>query len=361
MRRGGAEQVVLSMLKAYPKADLYTLCYRPDLTYPEFKNYRIKTSIFNYLANSEKYMKWLFFPFGLLSMKLLKVIGYDIVIISNTYCAKYASIDPSSKIFIYTYTPFRLAWDPTSYKEFNEAKGLKRKLFNVVIKVLKGIDASESRKGHYFLGMTSETAARIQKAYNVKQIEIIYPPVKCTNFHISQKTSDYYLIVTRLEHYKRVDLAIDAFNLLGYNLIIVGNGNKKEELKKRANENIKFMSGLSKEEIAELYAGCKAFIFPQHEDYGITPLEANASGRPVIAYGNGGVLETMIPYNDDNPENFTAVFFKEQTVDSLIDAIQKFERLQIDPVFIRKHAEKFDESVFIQNILKFVNDKMAIL
>jgi glycosyltransferase involved in cell wall biosynthesis len=359
IRRGGAEQVVLSLLKAYPQADLYTLCYRPSLTYPEFKNYTIKTSLFNVLARNEKIMKWLFFPWGIICMKLLWVKGYDVVIISNTHCAKYVSIDPASTIFIYTYTPFRLAWNPTSYKEYNESKGIKRKLYDIVTAIIRKIDFREAQKGHYFLGMTNETAERIRKAYKPKQVEIIYPAVKCVNFHVGEKSADFYLIVSRLEYYKKVDLAIQAFNELGYKLIIVGNGDKKDELKKLAGKNIEFRSGLSKEEIADLYASCKAFVFPQHEDYGITPLEANASGRPVIAYGNGGVLETMIPY-DGSSKKFTAVFFEEQTAPSLIKAIKKLEQLEFDPSFIRKHAEEFDEHIFIQKISAYILSKTKI-
>jgi glycosyltransferase involved in cell wall biosynthesis len=357
MRRGGAEQVVLSMLKAYPNADLYTLCYRAHLTYPEFKDYKIKTSIFNFLARNEKWMKWLFFPFGLLSMKLLSVKGYDVIIISTTYCGKYVSTDRAARVFMYTHTPFRLAWDSKSYKQYNESRGLKRKVFDVVISILKRVDKKEAQKGDHFLGNTNETAERIKHAYGISDIKIIYPPVKCSNFHVSKNTSDYFLIVTRLEYYKKVDLAIHAFNKLGYKLIIVGNGHKKEELKALAKENIEFRSGLPKEEIAELYAGCRAFILPQHEDYGITPLEANASGRPVIAYGNGGVLETMTPYNGTS-KKFTAVFFKEQTTESLIDAVKLFETLEVDPAYIRQHAEKFDEPFFVQELTRYVDKKL---
>ncbi len=246
MRRGGAEQVVLSIMKAFPEADLYTLCYQPHLTYPEFKNYKIKTSIFQSFAKSEKWMKWLFFPFGIICMKLLSVNGYDAVIISNTFCGKYVRIDRKSKVFIYTYTPFRLAWNPTSYKEYNQSKSLKRLLFNAVISCLRAIDRSEAKKGHYHLGMTAETADRIKKAYNVPKVSIIPPPVKCENFYISdQQEKKYYLLVSRLEFYKKVDLAIEAFNELGFPLVIVGNGTKKKELQAMAKDNITFRSGLN--------------------------------------------------------------------------------------------------------------------
>ncbi len=358
MRRGGAEQVVLSMLKAFPKADLYTMCYRPQQTYPEFKQFKIITSGFNFIARDERRMKLFFFPFGLLSMKLLQVEGYDVVIISNTYCGKYVSIDKNAKVFIYTYTPFRLAWNPMSYQEYYLSKGIKRLVFDAVISILRKIDRSESKKGHFHLSMTEETKKRVIKAYLTNDVQIIHPPVKSSNFYIESKPSlAYYLIVSRLEFYKNVHIAIEAFNKLGYNLIIVGRGSKQSDLMAMAAPNIIFKSGLSTTEIANLYANCKAFIFPQHEDYGITPLEANASGRPVIAYNGGGVLETMIPYQGQ--EKFTSVFFNEQTAASIVGAVKKFEELSIDSEFIRRHALKFDEAVFTKEIIEFVGTKIS--
>jgi glycosyltransferase involved in cell wall biosynthesis len=299
-------------------------------------------------------MKWLFFPFGLIAMKMMHIKNYDVVIISGTYCAKYVRIDKESKVIIYTYTPFRLAWNPSSYKEYNDSKGIARLLFNIVIKILRNIDKREAQKANLFLAMTDETAERIRKAYGVTNIKIIHPPVKAYNFTLNETSEKkYYLLVSRFEFYKRVDLAIDAFNSLNLPLIIVGNGSKKEELMKQANSNIIFKSGLSAEELKELYANAKAFIFPQYEDYGITPLESNASGRPVIAYAKGGVLETMIPYNESNQE-FTSIFFHEQTSESLIQAINKLEQLAIPSDFIKSHALKFDESVFIKQLLEIV-------
>jgi glycosyltransferase involved in cell wall biosynthesis len=358
MRRGGAEQVVLSIMKAFPGADLFTLCFQPHLTYPEFKNYRIKTSLFQYIAKTEKRMKWLFFPLGIICMKLLKLKGYDIVIISNTFCGKYVSIEPSSKIFIYTYTPFRLAWNPASYKEYNESRGLYKSFFNLVIKCLRYVDKREATKGHFHVGMTEETAKRITDAYGASDVTIIHPPVKIANFYVNESSpKDYYLLVSRLEFYKKVDLAIETFNELGFPLIIVGNGSKRQELVSMSNGNISFKSGLSSAELADLYANCKALIFPQYEDYGITPLEANASGRPVIAYAKGGILETMIPYNGANKNQYTSVFFYLQDKKALIKAIEKFETLEVNSKFIRSHALKFDESVFINKLVNYVNSK----
>jgi glycosyltransferase involved in cell wall biosynthesis len=359
MRRGGAEQVVLTMLKAFPDADIFTLAYDPEATYPEYKNYNVNTSWFQRIAKNANQMKTLFFPFGLMAMKALKVRGYDVVVISNTYCAKYVDIDKGAMVFMYTYTPFRIAWNPTSYSQYLNSKGLYRWVFDKVIGFLRKVDRGSAQKADFFLGMTTETAQRIKDAYGIEEVKIIPPDVKCKNFYISDKPKEYYLLVSRLEFYKKADLAISAFNELGLKLIVVGDGTKASELKEMAHDNIEFRKGLSAKELGVLYSNAKALIFPQHEDYGITPLEANASGRPVIAYGIGGVLETMIPVVDDATKA-TAVFFENQTEEDLIIAIKKFENLDFDPNFIRAHAMKFDESIFIKRIRTYVNEKYEL-
>jgi glycosyltransferase involved in cell wall biosynthesis len=358
MRRGGAEQVVRCLHMAFPEAPIYTLCYQPQLTYPYFKECDVRTSWFQSVVSTEKAMKMLFFPIGLLAMQQLDVTGYDVVLLSSTYCAKYVKVSENTIVINYCHNPFRLLWHPESYAEYH-SKGLKKLAVTTIIKAIRHYDFKTAQRTNYFITNTSDSAERIRKAYKPsKEIAIIKPPVNCSNFHVAGKTGSYYLLVARLEYYKRVDLAIEVFNDLGYPLVIVGRGPKEAELKKQAKSNITFKSGLSNVEIARLYAECKAFIFPQHEDYGITPLEANASGRPVIAYGQGGVLETMIPYTDDSLKA-TAVFFPEQTPESLKQAIATFEQLTFSPAFIRAHAGQFDELLFIEKIKQFVIEKYA--
>lgn len=357
MRRGGGEQVALCFHKAFPDAPLYTSVYQPELTYPEFKKVNIITSWYQKIVKNEKRMKWLFFPFGLLAMKQMKVEGYDVVLISTTYSGKYVKIAPNTLIITYCYTPFRLAWNPTSYTEYLNSKGIKRWIFDFVVKILRNVDRKSSEKIDLFLAMTEETKNRIKEAYSPKnEITIIPPPVNLSNYYISENIGDYYLVVSRLEYYKKVDLVIDAFNEIGVKLIIVGNGSKKEELMKRAKGNITFMQGVDSVTLSKLYAECKAFIFPQHEDYGITPLEANAAGRPVIAYGAGGVLDTMIPYTGD-ASVASALFFEKQEVNDLIKAVKKSETLNFNPAFIRSNAERFHEKIFIEKVQNYVREK----
>lgn len=362
VRRGGAEQVTLSFHKAFPDAPIYTLSYNPENTYPEFKTCDIKTSWFGKYIKHEDNVKRLFFPLGIIAMKQLYLKGYDVVLQSTTHCAKYVKTTPGTLVITYCHTPFRLAWRPDSYEQVREAGFLKKKLYNAVTGILRKVDRASAAKSDWFLTNALGVVPRIKKAYNPeKDVTVINPPVKCRNFYVSESPGDYYLVVSRFEPYKKVDLAVQAFNRLPEKkLIIVGKGSMESSLKKMAGDNITFLSGVSTAELSRLYAECKALIFPQLEDYGITPLEANASGRPVIAYGEGGVNDTMIPLNGD-PAKATSVFFKEQTVDALLKAIRRFEELTFDPVFIRSHAESFDEQQFVDKIKAFVADKYQML
>jgi glycosyltransferase involved in cell wall biosynthesis len=359
VRKGGAEQVVLSFHKAFPFAPIYTLSYNPDKTYPEFKSCNIKTSWFGKFVKDEDNLKRFFFPFAVWAMQKIHLKGYDVVLQSTTHCAKYVKVDPGALVVTYCHTPFRLAWRADSYEEVVQSKFFKRKLYEVVISMLRKIDKKHAQRTDWFIANAREVVPRILFAYHPKhKVTVINPPVKCRNFYISEAHEDYYLVVSRFEPYKKVDLVIDVFNQLpDKKLVIVGKGSMEDELKKKAGQNITFLSGLSASHLAEVYSKCKAFIFPQLEDYGITPLEANASGRPVIAYGKGGVLDTMIPVTGHNSKRATAIFFDDQTIPSLKKAILNFEHHEFDPVFIRQHAETFDEYHFVEKIQDFIYEK----
>lgn len=357
MRRGGAEQVVLAFHAAFPDAPIFTSAYQPDQTYPEFKQCKVITSSFQPLAKNEKMLKMLFFPLGLWAMKRLDVTGYDVVLMSSTYSAKYVRVSPNALVINYAHSPFRLAWYPESYSEYTHSSGIRKWMLKKVISILQRIDFKSAQRTDYFIANTKEMAQKLVDVYKPRNtVSVINPPVAAGNFYVSDSPGEYFLVVCRLEYYKRVDIVIEAFNTLGLPLIVVGKGSQLTKLKAIAKSNIQFKSGLSKQELAGLYSRCQALVFPQVEDYGITPLEANASGRPVIAYGKGGVLETMIPYKDQGSPA-TALFFEEQNTASLVEAVKLFATLTFDPGFIRTHAEKFNDSRFIERIATFVREK----
>ncbi|GAB4036934.1 glycosyltransferase [Spirosoma jeollabukense] len=359
MCRAGAEQVALCFHKAFPEAPIYTQCYQPGLTFSEFKNCDIRTTWLQRVAKTDNTMKRLFFPLGIWAMKSHDLTAFDVVLISSTHSGKYIKLSSSALVINYCHTPFRLVWDPTSYAQYVRSTKLKRFLFDSAINIMRSVDFKAAQRPDYYIANTKETAQRIATFYQInKSIEVIYPPVNASKFYVSNRPKRYFLVVSRLEYYKKVDLVVEAFNQLGYPLIIVGKGVQADEIIESANSNITFMSGLSTQELADVYAGCRAFLFPQHEDYGITPLEANSAGRPVIAYGEGGVLATQIPVFDD-PSCATALFFDNQTVEDLIKAVKQFEVIEhrFIPSFIRKHAESFDEPIFIHKIKQFVAEK----
>lgn len=363
MRRGGAEQVARCLHYAFPEAPIFTLCYQPDNTYPDFKACTVITSWYQHLVKNEHQMKKFFYPLGVAAMQLLDVTAYEVVLLSSTYCAKYVKVAPHALVINYCHQPFRLAWFPESYTEYLHARGLKKLALQLMINRLKTIDYRAAQRTNFFISNSPETTIKIKAKYGYTgDIPIIYPPVVASNFYLADQPQNYYLMVSRLEYYKRVDLAIEVFNQLGLPLIIVGKGTKEADLKNKARPNITFKSGLSAPALSKLYAGCKALVFPQSEDFGITPLEANAAGRPVVAFGEGGVLQTMIPYVGD-PEKSTAIFFKAQTPDSLIAAIQAMEQLYLkfNPTFIRQNAVRFDEQNFIRQIKSLVVDHYQLI
>lgn len=358
VRRGGAEQVALSFHHAFPTAPIYTLSYDPDATYEEFKQADIRTSWFGKYIKREEAMKKFFFPLGLIAMQQLDLRKYDVILQSATHCAKYVKTRPDALIITYCHTPFRLVWRPESYESVANARGIKKLAYQFVINQLKRIDRNSAQQTTWFLTNSSEVLPRIAQAYKpLREITIINPSVKCDNFYVSEEVGDYFLVVSRFEPYKKVDLVIEAFRRMpDKKLIVVGKGSRKEELQAAASGNVRFLSGLDAQELANIFANCKALIFPQLEDYGITPLEANASGRPVIAYGKGGVQDTMIAVNESKSKG-TAVFFYEQSVDAICEAIDSFDKYAFDPYFIRAHAETFDEPKFVQRIRDYVISK----
>lgn len=359
VRRGGAEQVTLLMHKAFPDAPIYTSCYNPNNTYPEFKDCEVRTSWLNRFIKDEKNLKRFFFPFSFWAMRHLNLNDFDVIFISTTTYAKFIKTPKNATTVAFCHYPFRLAWFPDYYSQVTQSKGIIKWVFKRFISLLKKMDFKAAKKIDWFITNTPKIKDIITTCYQpINNVSVIPASIICDNFYVAENpTKDFYLVVSRFEPYKKVDLVIEAFNQMpDKKLVIVGKGSQKEYCKRIAGPNIEFKEGISMEEIAHLYANCKAFVFPQLEDYGLTPIEANASGRPVIAYGQGGVTYTTIPYTTDS-KMATAVFFDQQTAEKIIEAVNIVDSLEFDTNFIRKHAEKFDEKVFLKNIRDFISEK----
>ncbi|MBI4428856.1 MAG: glycosyltransferase, partial [Ignavibacteriales bacterium] len=254
----------------------------------------------------------------------------------------------------YCFTPMRYVWEfYNDYFGKGRAGTLTRIAMFMVAPYLRRWDVRATDRVHHFVTSAHNVAARIVRHYH-RSAEVIHAPVDTQFFRISQRDEGYYLVVSALVPYKRVDLAIEAFNRTGKRLLIAGKGPDFQKLKAMAEPNIELLGWQSDENLKELYANCRAFVFPGEEDFGITPLEAMASGKPVIAFAKGGALETVV----DKGNKQTGVFFHEQTAEALIEAVRNSEKKRFNPSVIRKHAEKFSRERFKSKLKAYIEEKV---
>lgn len=352
----GGERVLEVICELFPEADLYTLLHIPGSVSPLIENRKIHTSFIQNMPQSAKrYRNYL--PFFPRAIEKFDMTGYDLIFSCSHCVAKGIKTPPGAVHICYCFTPMRYVWDLFD-QYFGDKNFVMRAIISHFAKKLRKWDVRTLDRVTHFSSISKFVQERIQRHYN-RQSEIIYPPVECHRFKPSSVDEGFYLVVSAFAPYKRIDLAVEAFNKLGLPLKIIGSGQDEKKLRAMANPNIEFLGWQSDEKIAEYYAKCSAFIFPGEEDFGITPLEAQASGKPVIAYGSGGALETVVPQGVAGKKP-TGVFFGEQTVDSLLAAVKRFEenRAEFIPAEIRKNAELFDRPVFKATMKAFIDEKI---
>ena len=347
---GGAERVLENFVMLYPEAPIYTTIYNESKIDGPIKNAKIITSHLQ-KKNKEITNHRRLFPFMPTAIESFDLNDYDIVLSDSSSVAKGVITKPDTMHICYCHSPMRYGWEFShEYAGKMAGKGgLKNKILSYFLTAIRLWDRVSSDRVDYFIANSENVAKRIWKHYR-RECVVIHPPVRCNLFNISDIDEDYFLIVSRLQEYKRIDLAVEAFNELGLPLVIIGDGPDREKLENMSKDNIKFLGRESDEVIKEHYSKCRAFLFTGEEDFGITPLEAMASGRPVIAYRKGGALETVV-------ENETGVFFDNQNKEDLIKAINKFEKMSFDKKKVREHALKFDEEVFREKINKYMKEK----
>jgi glycosyltransferase involved in cell wall biosynthesis len=345
---GGSERVVEQLLKIYPDAHIYTTVYNEKNMGQIFPKEKVTTSFMQKIPFSGKfYTKMLhLMPKAFESFDLS---GYDLVISSSTSCAKGVLTTAETRHISYVHTPMRYAWD--LYHDYLYQSGfITRVAMKMILPKIRQWDVLSSFRVDDFIANSTIVKKRINKVYR-RDSEVIYPPVSTDFFTPNgNPPEDFYLLLSRFIPYKRIDLAIEACNRLQKRLVIIGGGPQEKYLKSIAGPTIEFKGRLSDNETKDYYQRCKAFLFPGYEDFGITPLEAQACGRPVIAYGQGGALDTVV-------DGVTGVFFPEQTVDSLMVALVKFDEIIFDSSNIRTHSEKYSNEQFRNNIRNFVDKK----
>ncbi len=351
VQRGGAERVVEIFHEMYPDAPIYTSVYNKETTWPSFKEMDVRPSFIQRLTTSNAVSRALLplypFAFGAFDLR-----GYDVVLSSTTAFAKGVRPPPSVPHVCYCNAVTRFLWDADAYFAQQGASAPVRLGVGALGAALRPWDYRAAQRVTQFVAGSANTATRIKRFYD-RDAVVVHSPIDAASFHPSETGEDYYFVVARLNTYKRVDLAVKACTLLGLRLRVAGVGPDLARLRAMAGPTVEFLGRVDDDDLRRHYASCRAFILPGEEDFGLTPLEAMASGRPVIAYAAGGAVETVV-------EGVTGTFFHAQTVDALAHVLRSFNADYFDPNVLRNHALSFDKEVFKRDLGTVVASALSL-
>lgn len=337
-QNGGAEQVLLSMMRAFPDAPVFTLVYDRNGMGEAFRDRTIHTSFLQRLPGGVRYFRS-FLPLMPWATEHHDLAGYDVVISSSSAFAKGVITGPETTHICYCHTPTRYLWgDRVGYIRELPYPKMVRRAIAATLPSLRQWDRLAAERPDLMLANSHVVRGRIQKYYR-RDSTVVYPPVEVNAFRMQHDAGEYYLAGGRLVTYKRFDMVVQAFNRLKLPLIIFGDGPDYRRLAAVARPNIRMMGRVSTPELVSLFENCRAFIHPQEEDFGITAVEAMAAGRPVIAFARGGATETVVA-------DETGIFFDEQSWEALADTVIRSQVRQFDPAIIRARAEQFSSDVF---------------
>jgi glycosyltransferase involved in cell wall biosynthesis len=345
VQMGGAERVAEAMHDSFPSAPMYTTVALPKGLPGTLRTADIRTSLLQKLPALDRRFRHYFmlYPFAVENFDLS---AYDLIFSSSSGYAKGVRRRRNAVHVCYCHTPMRWVWRYEDYVAREGFGGTVRAALPYLLWGLRKWDLRASRQPNYYIANSNLVARRIKKIYG-REAFVIPPPIDVNRFQMSDEVDDYYLVLSRLMPYKRIDIAIEACKRLNRRLVIIGDGPDRARLEKLGDDRIEFM-GRQPDKVVNYFASrCQALLFPGEEDFGMVPLEVNAAGRPVIAYRGGGALETVV-------ENVTGVFFDQQNGHSLAEAIEKFEGLTWRQDTLRHHAEKFDRNVFAFRVLQFL-------
>jgi glycosyltransferase involved in cell wall biosynthesis len=349
----GSERVVEQMLALYPESDLFSLV---EFLPPELRSFihhkSVQTSFLQRLPFAKtKFRRYL--PLMPLAIEQFDLSDYDLVLSSSHAVAKGVMTRADQLHISYVHTPIRYAWDLQQQylKGSKLERGAGAFLTHLVLHYLRLWDLATANRVDYFLANSRYVARRVWKTYR-RPARVIYPPVAVDQFQPKYQRDDFYLILSRFVPYKRVDLVVEAFARLGLPLVVIGDGGDRPKIERLTTPNIQLLGHQPDAIVADHMSRCKAFVFAAAEDFGIAPVEAQAAGAPVIAYGKGGVTESVIAGK-------TGLFFPDQTVESLVEAVQKFESgiYCFSPEEVRQNAERFSPERFRQQLIQFIDQK----
>jgi glycosyltransferase involved in cell wall biosynthesis len=342
----GAELVTDAICEALSSSDLYCIVAKPPRLSRSLQSRTIRTSFLQRFPGALRHHS-LYAGLFPLAIELFDLHEYDLVISSDASTAKGVITRPEACHICYCHSPMRYVWN-LFHQDLNHCGPILRPLAAIWAHYMRLWDYSAAARVDYFIANSRAVRARIWKYYR-RDAHLIYPPCDLERFRVSESQGDYYLCVGRLVRYKRFDLAVEAFNTNGRHLVIAGEGSEYHRLKRQARGRIDFLKWVPDDQLSDLYSRCKALILPGEEDFGIAPVEAQASGRPVIAYGRGGVVDTVV-------SGKTGLFFEQQSPEHINAAIEQFEgsSKNFDPYLIREHASQFSKEIFAQRFLRHV-------
>lgn len=344
---GGAERVFELLCKRYPDADIFTSLYDPQRTI-DLGERQVHTTVLQNIPGATKYFR-LLAPFYFQAFRALDLQDYDLIISSSTSFAKAVRKRPGAIHICFCHNVTRFLWDTKTYLREYAAYRNFYPFLKEIFQLMRKVDLESAQEPDFYIANSSIVARRIQKIYGKPAVVINYP-IDSSKFIFSDQKDDFYFASARMISYKRLDVIIEAFNWLGWPLLISGNGPERERLESRALNNIKFLGHVSDQERSRLLAKARSVIVAALEDYGLVPVEANFSGTPVIAYGVGGVLDTQIPGK-------TGVFFNRQTPESIHSALLEASKIDWDYRTIRDHAlGQFTENVFFKKVDRAIEE-----
>lgn len=354
----GSEKVIKEFIDVFPSSELYSVVdFLSDSNRELFSGKKAKTTFIQKMPFAKsKYQKYL--PLMPLAIEQLDMSGHDVILSSSHAVAKGILTGPDQLHISYVHSPIRYAWDLQHQylRESGLSEGLKGFIAKYLLHKIRIWDYRTANGVDHFIANSKFISRRIHKVYG-RSSDVIYPPVDVNNFTLNENKDNYYFTASRLVPYKRIDLIVDAFNEMPEKkLVVVGDGSEMDKIKSKAKGNIEILGYQPNNIMQKHMQNAKAFVFAAEEDFGITPVEAQACGTPVIAFGKGGVLETIIPEGNQNP---TGVFFDKQEPGSIIGSVNKFESMQdlFEPTECRRNAEKFSEERFRTEINTYIRDK----